>query len=121
MAPYGFATWRYANKTVNPEAVMKAKGRAIAAVILAAFILGVAAQGVASAGTIRQIQGVVEFVSQNTLTIKGTVHDIRGATVVDENDKRIVHIGSDLVGKRAIIVTDDGKVISVKIFPEILR
>jgi hypothetical protein len=109
------------NRRINSEVVMKSKGRATAAVILAAFILAIASQGVANAGTIREIRGVVEFASENALTIRGVVHDIKGAPVVDENEMPVKEKLTAFIGKRASIISDDGKIILVKIFPDLPR
>lgn len=97
--------------------------RVAVVLIFAGLILGAAAQGIGRAEEVRSVQGIVEYATEKTLTVRNRlnntpeVHDIVGVQILDMNRAVIKERGSALQGKRAEIWYRDGKIESLVLFP----
>ena len=97
--------------------------RAVAVLIFTGLILGFAAQGIGRAEEIRSVQGIVEYATKETLTVRNKltntseVHNIVGVQIMGENMVVIKERGSALHGKRAEIWYRDARIESLVLFP----
>lgn len=92
-------------------------GRIAAVLLFACFVSVIAARGVGNAVEFHTIRGIVEYASENALTIENKLHDITGLPILDENEEIVLERGNSLRGKMAVILYRDGKASAVKIFP----
>ena len=93
----------------------------MAAVVFAlAFILGFTAQGFAAQqDETTKASGIILDASDNIITLAGSVHNVEGVPIFDENRRELSprERGAALIGKTAEIVYLNGKIIDVLVAP----
>jgi len=109
------------NTCIGEEVAVALNGRIgqMVAVLLFAGLLVIVEQGIGNAVEFYTVRGVVEYASEDALTVENEMYDIRGVPVIDENEEAILERGSFLCGKMAVILYRDGKLISAKIFSSV--
>ena len=91
--------------------------RVIAVLLFVGLFPVIVSMAVENSGEFYVVRGIVEYASENTITIKKKQYDITGVPVLNINGEAVVKIGETLHGKIAVLKYREGKLVSVRIFP----